>query len=570
VFRFKIVLLSVLLSGIVLGAFGAFSISLMEQVGMDRIDREILSLGEGHLAVGPPKEYWQNFENSLHLIYRGARAESLIVLIKDPGGEVLFRSANWPGEITEAAFPQFDRAMDPRPRPGGERDLLPADERRGDRLEPSTAGSDVRGSPPLEAYRACEGKSAGSRSQFSDSRGETLSGTCEQDEEGRLVLRPDRNRRDREQQASDARPDRARSATRQLERADPPSPVIKRHFFSTLDTPAGVFRTGIMGSERITMMIGVNLADYYADAKRYRRAFLTTVPVALLLLALGGWVIAERALRPVALITRTAESITARALDQRVPLVSGDRELTRLVKVINGMLYRLETSFGQAVRFSADAAHELQTPLAILQGELDAAVQQAPDGSEEQQRASNLLEEVQRLKAIVQKLLVLARADAGRLSLRLKPVDLSAMIRSAAEDAAALAPHLTIEKAIAPDIMVDADAELLGQAVSNLMTNAVKYNREHGVIRFLLSVRNNKALFTIANTGAPIPLADRERIFDRFFRVDRSRSGEVSGSGLGLSLAREIVHAHRGELRLDPPKPDGLVSFTLSLPSTGA
>ena len=175
------------------------------------------------------------------------------------------------------------------------------------------------------------------------------------------------------------------------------------------------------------------------------QSFSGIVPIVLLLLAGGGWLISQRALKPVALITRTAEGITVRALDQRIPLVNSDRELSRLVEVINGMLDRLEKSFGQAVRFSADAAHELQTPLTILQGELDAAVQHAPVGSEEQQRASGLLEEVQRLKAIVQKLLILARADAGRLDLRLEAVNLSALIESAAEDAGAMAPHLRLK-----------------------------------------------------------------------------------------------------------------------------
>jgi heavy metal sensor kinase len=346
-------------------------------------------------------------------------------------------------------------------------------------------------------------------------------------------------------------------------------PRIKKSHFATLETTSGVWRTGIMGSERITMMVGVNLAGYYQDAKRYQRAFLGIIPVALLLLAAGGWVIAQRALRPVSLITRTAESITARALDQRVPAVDADRELSRLVEVINGMLDRLEKSFGQAVRFSADAAHELQTPLTILQGELDEAVRNAPVGSDEQRRASSLLEEVQRLKAIVQKLLVLSRADAGRLSLRLEAVDLSTMIGSAAEDATALAPQLRIEKEIAPGVIVKADSDLLGQVVSNLTSNAVKYNQENGVIRFHLSVRDNRAFFTIANTGSVIPAADRERIFDRFYRVDRSRSKSISGSGLGLSLAREIAHAHRGDLRLDPVS-GNMVSFILSLPCSSS
>ena len=320
-----------------------------------------------------------------------------------------------------------------------------------------------------------------------------------------------------------------------------------------------------MGSDRITMMVGVNMAGFYEDANRYRRAFLGIVPIALLLLAGGGWVIARRALKPVALITRTAEGITVRALDQRIPLVDGDSELSRLVKVINGMLDRLEKSFGQAVRFSADAAHELQTPLTILQGELDDAVQHAPVGSEEQQRYSGLLEEVQQLKAIVQKLLILARADAGRLNLCLEAADLSTMIESAAEDAEAMAPHLKVEIQMIPGVIVKADPDLMGQVVRNLTSNAVKYNHEDGIIRFQLSVQGAKALFTISNTGVPIPEKDREKIFDRFYRVDQSRSRTVQGSGLGLSLAREIAHAHGGDLRLDPDS-GSMVSFTLSLP----
>ena len=342
-------------------------------------------------------------------------------------------------------------------------------------------------------------------------------------------------------------------------------PRIKKPCFATIETPSGVWRIGIMGSERITMMVGMNMAGFYKDAESYRRAFLGSVPLALLILGVGGWVIARRALKPVALITRTAEAITVRDLDQRVPLTDSDSELSRLVEVINGMLDRLEKSFSQAIRFSGDAAHELQTPLTILQGELDDAVQHAPVGSEEQQRYSGLLEEVQKLKAIVQKLLILARVDAGRLELCLEPIDLSAMIESAVEDAGAIAQDLQIQKKILPGVIVKADPDLMGQVVRNLTSNAVKYNRANGLIKFQLSVRNNNALFTISNTGVSIPAKDREKIFDRFYRVDQSRSKTVSGTGLGLSLAREIVQAHGGKLRLDSDS-GNVVSFTLSLP----
>jgi two-component system, OmpR family, heavy metal sensor histidine kinase CusS len=578
VFRVKIALLSVLLSGAVLVGLGLYSLTVLNKVALARIDQEILSLGQGHLAVGPPRGYWQNFEKSLEFIYGEGRRENLIVQIKDPGNEVLYQSSHWPTEISESVFPDFDRTMERRPPdPGdGAGEGLKADPRpvehdaapeRTPPLRSDDSRRDRRGPPP-EAYKACEGKSAGSVSQFIDPRGETLKGTCEQ-ENGRLVLRPDRSRSQRRESAQDRPGAHPLPLQAENEQTGKPLPRIKKSYFATIQTSSGTWRTGIMGSERITMMVGVNLAGYYEDAARYRRAFLGIVPIALLLLAAGGWVIAQRALKPVSLITRTAEGITARDLHQRVPPVVADRELSRLVEVINSMLERLEKSFGQAVRFSADAAHELQTPLTILQGELDAAVHHATVGSEEQRRASGLLEEVQQLKAIVQKLLILARADAGRLTLRLEATDLSAMVESAAEDAGALAPHLKIEKQVTPGVIIKADPDLMGQVVRNLMSNAVKYNLEHGVIRFVLSVRNNKAALTISNTGNPIPAKDRERIFDRFYRVDQSRSKAVSGSGLGLSLAREIVLAHRGELRLDPASGNE-VSFTLSLPCSSS
>jgi two-component system, OmpR family, heavy metal sensor histidine kinase CusS len=532
-FRLKIALLSVLLSGLILAGFGFYSLSVMNKVGLDRIDREILSLGEGHLAVGPPREYWQSFEKSLRLIYNDDSADNLVVLIKDPRNEILFQSPDWPNEITESVFPNFDRIMEKRP-PVAQESL----------------NSGIRPVPPLEAYRVCEGKSAGAPAQFVSRRGETVRGVCE-DENGKLVLRQTVPKREAQAPGQDLK--------------EKPTPRIKKPFFATINTPSGVWRVGIMGSERITMMVGANMAGHFEDFSRYRKALLGAIPITLLLLAAGGWLIAQRALKPVALITRTAEKITARALDQRIPSIDSDKELSRLVEVINGMLDRLEKSFGQAVRFSADAAHELQTPLAILQGELDNAVQHSPVGSEEQQRASGLLEEVQRLKAIVQKLLILARADAGRLALRLETVNLSVLVEAAAEDAGAMAANLKIEKSIAPGVVVKADSDLIGQAIRNLASNAAKYNKPDGFIRFNLSVLERKAHLTISNTGVPIPAKDRDRIFDRFYRVDPSRGKALAGSGLGLSLAQEIVHAHHGQLRLDPPQ-DDIVSFTMSLP----
>ena len=179
------------------------------------------------------------------------------------------------------------------------------------------------------------------------------------------------------------------------------------------------WRVGIFSTPEITLIAAIDMNSFYAEINRLRTAFMISVPLGLLILGYMGWYLADRAMKPVAAIAETAEGITAKGLDQRIPMIGNDIELERLVTVSNSMLDRLEKSYHQAVRFSADAAHELQTPLTILQGELDNAIQTSENGSEEQQRYSMLLEELRNLKAVVQKLLLLAHADEGRLNVNL-------------------------------------------------------------------------------------------------------------------------------------------------------
>jgi hypothetical protein len=183
-FRVKIALLSVLLSGSVLVGLSLYSLSVMNKVGMARIDSEILTLGEGHLATRPSRDYWQNFATSLRFIYGEERSDNLIVQIKDTANEVLFKSAHWPAEITENFFPDFDRSMDATlpisdDRAGRERaaDSRSAPPVGSSERVPSSRGDEtrnVRRGPPPEAYKACEGKSAGAIAQFVDRRGEPL------------------------------------------------------------------------------------------------------------------------------------------------------------------------------------------------------------------------------------------------------------------------------------------------------------------------------------------------------------------------------------------------------------
>jgi len=288
--------------------------------------------------------------------------------------------------------------------------------------------------------------------------------------------------------------------------------------------------------------------------------------VVLLLVAGSSWLVAKRALRPVAMLTQTVEQVTAQGLDQRIPTMTHEQEFNRLVTVFNEMLARLETSFQQATRFSADASHELKTPLARLQMELEQALENAPSDSPQQEIYSSLLDEISRLKAIVQKLLLLSLADAGHLQLQLQPVDLSAMLTNVVEDCQAQTEALKIESLISPGIQVNADADLLEQALQNLASNAVKYNHDGGVVQFELQLEADHVLIRVANTGSQIPTADRDRIFERFYRADPARSGRVEGTGLGLSLAREIVRAHGGDLSLETSD-DDFTRFAINLPA---
>ena len=171
---------------------------------------------------------------------------------------------------------------------------------------------------------------------------------------------------------------------------------------------------------------------------------------------------------------------------------------------------------------------------------------------------------MQRLKSIIRKLLLLSLADAGQLKLNLEPLDFSEIVESICDDVQILAPHLMVQGDVENGVWVRADHDLLHQMVQNLTTNAIKYNREGGKIGIQLKRDGQSAEFTIMNTGTSIPREDREKVFDRFYRGDPSRNRKVDGVGLGLSLAREIARAHRGELTLQDT-PDGIIAFRLTL-----
>ena len=296
-------------------------------------------------------------------------------------------------------------------------------------------------------------------------------------------------------------------------------------------------------------------------------AYLTALPAAALTAAFGVWWITRKSLKPLQDVADAAEQIHAKALGQRLPQPTAQDEIGRLVLVLNDTFDRLERSFAQATRFSSDASHELKTPLTIMRGEIESALRTGSYDPETQNLLDSLLGQTQRLSTIADNLLLLSRADVRALTLRREAVDLTAMCHGLVEDAEILGMQRNIvtKAELSPDVIVWADKSYVRQVLLNLLDNAVKYNIENGIISVSLTTSGSLAMFRIANTGQEIPQDRESRIFERFYRAEASRAGDVVGSGLGLSICREIALAHGGHIWLERPKP-GWTAFVFTLP----
>lgn len=274
------------------------------------------------------------------------------------------------------------------------------------------------------------------------------------------------------------------------------------------------------------------------------------VPILLILVGAGAWIVAGRALKSVHHLNKTIVGIDASDLHQRLAPGKEDIEFSHTIEAFNAMLDRIERSFTQARRFSADAAHELKTPLMILQSGLENALQKADPESDIPETLTKLLDEVQRLRVIVDRLLLLSKADSGKLPLKTQEIDLYPLLAELYEDYDMALSNRPLNWHIARDLFVQADWSLLQQVFHNLISNAIKYGRKDGWISLSAYRQNDIWCFDLANASHGIDPEHQDQLFDRFFRVDSARNREVDGTGLGLSLSREIVMAHGGDLVL--------------------
>ena len=377
--------------------------------------------------------------------------------------------------------------------------------------------------------------------------------------------------------------------------------------FATFETvqgpgssPTRVLTFPVMVRGRLVnvLQVGISLESLH----RARRSFLWTlaavVPLALILAASGGYLLARRALRPVDRMTTAARRIEAEHLTERLAGADADDELGRLARTLNEMLARLEAAFAEVRRFSADASHELRTPLTVLRGEIEVALRHSRSSEEYRQLLERLLESVESMARMVDDLLLLSRADAGALRLAREPVELDRLVEEAAKEGEVLARPRQVRvriQALEP-LVLTGDGPRLTQLLRNLVDNAVKYTPAGGEVSLALragpgagdrgsgkseepqappgalSLADPRpptpgpyAEIAVRDTGIGIPAEALPHIFDRFYRADPARSRDSGGAGLGLCIAKTIAEAHGGRIDVESRPGEGS-TFTVRLP----
>jgi signal transduction histidine kinase len=236
---------------------------------------------------------------------------------------------------------------------------------------------------------------------------------------------------------------------------------------------------------------------------------------------------------------------------------------------LNDTFDRLRAAYDRQARFTADASHELRTPLAVIRTQSDLALRRPRSAEEYRKSLEACTRAATRMSEMVDSLLLLAAADAGRLELARSPVDLATIVR----DAAALLAPLAEERYVTLDLdlqsaVLPADGPRLAQVATNLLTNAIRYNRPDGRVHVTVATAEGRATLTVSDTGVGIPDADLPRLFERFYRADTARSRDTGGSGLGLPICQGIVHAHGGTITVDST-PDQGTRVTVELPKLG-
>lgn len=314
------------------------------------------------------------------------------------------------------------------------------------------------------------------------------------------------------------------------------------------------------------LLAGRSIAPELAALRDYAR-WLAAIAASVLAFALAiGWWITSRALRPITSIVDTAQRIATGDLSERIPVRSASSELGHLSTVLNDTFAQLESTFARQARFTADAAHELRTPVAIILSQAQRVLTRERDPATYQRTLEACVSAARRLNQLTESMLTLATHDGDAISVKHEPCDLAVIARETAEPLQPLAEerHIALELNLAPAPCIG-DALRLSQIVLNLLSNALDHTPDGGRISLRTTTDSDQSLFTITDTGSGIAEEHLPRIFDRFYRADASRTRTIGGAGLGLSICKAIADEHGATLEVASELNKGSV-FKLMLP----
>ncbi len=332
-------------------------------------------------------------------------------------------------------------------------------------------------------------------------------------------------------------------------------------------------RVGNAGPEVGSILLATSVNDVAFGPRALLRSMLLIAPIVLASAALVGYWLAGTSLRPVQGIIEEAEAITdGRSLHRRLAVPRSGDEIARLALTLNGMLARLEQSFASLHRFTADASHELKTPLMVLRAGVERALVDPETPGEVLQTLDETLSQINQMSEMVESLLTLARADEGRAPLAVAETDLRDLLADVAETAGMLGEPVNIAVTTAlPDvpIRVAVDASRIRELLLNLVTNAIKYTPQGGAIALALDQDERGISLSVRDSGVGIAPGDLPHIFERFWRADpaRSRTGERPGTGLGLAITKWIAEAHGGSITVQS-RPGRGTLFIVTLPDS--
>jgi heavy metal sensor kinase len=356
----------------------------------------------------------------------------------------------------------------------------------------------------------------------------------------------------------DGRAIRTDNAPPDLPRPEPRSPGVRRR---------GEYRELVSFAPRgEAIVVGRSIREQGRELRKFAWLLGGAASGILVLGLAGGWWAASRAIKPIDKISEAALKIAGGDLSSRIAHHETESELGRLAAVLNSTFERLDAAFHEQARFTIDVSHELRTPVAVVLSQAQMALNRERPASEYKETIEACQRAAQRMRRMIEALLQLARLDAGQETMQRLPFDLAAAARESAEMLAPLAAErgLKLETSLAPANCMG-DSERVGQVITNLISNAIHYSKAGGEIRVSTELQGGMAVCRVADNGIGIPAEDLPHIFDRFYRVDKSRSREKGGTGLGLAISRAIVNAHSGAIEVESTPGQGS-TFILRLP----